>query len=52
MVVDFPAPLGPRKPVIEPGMMSIQTFLIAAFWPNFLVRFFVRMAPIWVYNKG
>jgi len=38
MVVDFPAPLGPRKPNTSPGMISKLTLLTPRRTPNRLVR--------------
>src|SRR5581483_1858420 len=42
MVVDFPAPLGPRNPKISPRATSIETSSTATKSPNRLTRF-----PMW-----
>ena len=36
--VDFPAPLGPRKPVTRPGRAVKLTWSTTVFEPYFLVR--------------
>src|SRR6185503_19956775 len=38
-VVDFPAPLGPRKPTIWPAGISKESRSTASCWPKRLVRF-------------
>src|SRR5271156_6476562 len=38
MVVDLPAPLGPRNPKISPGATSMETLSTATKSPNFLTR--------------
>ena len=44
MVVDFPAPLGPRKPKNCPGATVRLTWSTARSWPNRRVRFSVAIA--------
>ena len=39
MVVDLPAPLGPRKPSTSPRSTENDTSFTASFGPNALVRF-------------
>ena len=39
MVVDLPAPLGPRKPSTSPGLTVNDRSLTAYFGPKCLVRF-------------
>ena len=39
MVVDLPAPLGPRKPTTSPLLTSKETSSTASFAPNALDRF-------------
>ena len=39
MVVDLPAPLGPRKPSTSPFSTVKLTWFTASFGPNALVRF-------------
>src|SRR5579864_6755319 len=44
MVVDFPAPFGPRNPKISPGATSSEILSTATKSPNFFVRFWIRTA--------
>src|SRR5580692_232047 len=44
MVVDFPAPLGPRKPKISPRPISSETLSTATKSPKRLTRFTIRTA--------
>lgn len=39
MVVDFPDPFGPRKPVTVPGLTSNERLSMTVFDPYFFVRF-------------
>src|SRR5262245_14834131 len=43
MVVDLPAPLGPRKPTISPGATAKDTSLMAVTGPYRLVRFWTSI---------
>src|SRR5437588_4998540 len=45
MVVDLPAPLGPRKPSTSPRSTQKETSFTASFGPNALLRFLARI--IW-----
>src|SRR5580700_8786342 len=44
IVVDFPAPLGPRKPKISPRFTSSEMLSTATKSPKRLVRFSIRTA--------
>src|SRR5579872_4276130 len=44
MVVDFPAPFGPRNPKISPRATSIETSLTATKSPKRLTSFWMRTA--------
>jgi hypothetical protein len=46
MVVDLPAPFGPRKPRISPGMTSKLTFFTASMSPYEKLRFSTLMAGV------
>src|SRR5262249_25083874 len=45
MDVDFPAPLGPRKPRTSPRSTPNETLFTASFGPNALVRFWTLIIP-------
>src|SRR6185503_10441168 len=45
MVVDFPAPLGPRKPSTSPRSTENETSFTASFVPKLLTRFSTLIIP-------
>src|SRR5580693_2896831 len=46
MVVDFPAPFGPRKPKVSPAATSKSMPLTASISPYFLVSLLTEMAGV------
>src|SRR5271170_1674550 len=51
ITVDFPAPLGPRKPKISPRLIDIETLSTATKSPKRLTRFSIQTAG-WLFSGG
>lgn len=52
MVVDFPAPLGPKKPTISPVSIANEIWLTAHCVPYCLARFSAKILTVNCKNKG